>query len=657
MPLKFLVFITFAVAARSSHGNSFLAHPVSTFPAFMQTSTCFNCRLVTHSRFRQRLVALQNGRRKLSSLSVPEVAGSWYWDTKAPTKENLAAAAHFFKNHKPARLWTGELWKSSELWRRSKSSSAQKVLVPEVVFLGRSNVGKSTLINALAGVDLNRVSATPGMTEVMAAWGMAAKEPAGGAIKGWDGDMTPKITLVDMPGYGFGSRQEWGNQIVSYLNKRRNLRRAFLLVDSVHGIMAADRHMLEIFQKLGIPFQLIATKCDRLRPGVSESDIREALEKMKGQTNNDKSALMLGEIIAVGSLKNGMGVKTKEDSFGIRNLQWAILKAANLEWLAMDKAAVHKVIDKSATQRPEAKIDAEISHLMQRKTDDAEPATEAEAAPSSSSSSLPNLSLQEFMREILGTGSGAGISPSSELSRSRDQPRVFDPLATNDPKRWKTSASIHEQLDNAYKEVQQHMHPLPEARRAETMSQQNRATSPSASFSSLAPSRSPTQPPKTHTGLDAIEAILAELPRSPQTRRPQTPPQTSRQPQRVLSRTGTSPIESQARRQPQRVQTKTSPAVPQQAAIEGKGVSRGFDAFESMFAEPPKQSKSQSKSSGGGRRRGKRGGGGGGSSSKASLEAPVSRNAPPAIVGKGVSRGMDAFESMFSEPAKKARRR
>ena len=79
------------------------------------------------------------------------------------------------------------------------------------------------MINALTGVDLNRVGKKPGMTETMAAWGLAATGRIRGARKGWDGDVTPKVTLVDMPGYGHGSRSEWGDDIVQYLDSRRKL--------------------------------------------------------------------------------------------------------------------------------------------------------------------------------------------------------------------------------------------------------------------------------------------------------------------------------------------------------------------------------------------------------------------------------------------------
>ena len=568
-------------------------------------------------------------------------------DTATPTKENLAAAANFFKYHKPFREWTAELWKRSESWRHATKFLQQRILVPEVIFLGRSNVGKSTLINALLGSDLNRVSATPGMTEVMAAWGLAAKQRDGGALKGWDGDTSPKVTLVDMPGYGFGSRSEWGTQIVSYLNARRNLRRAFLLVDSVHGVMAADHHMLEIFQKLGIPYQLIATKCDRLPRPASEGGIGEALKRLKDQAQNDKSALMLDEIIAVGSLQNPAGNKGNESAFGIKELQWTILNAANLEWFAMDKAVEHKIIPKSSAQRPQGRINPELSHLIQRQVSGKEPSEPADL-PSPSSSSLPNLSLEEFMREILGTDKATESSTSADSRQARDQSRDAASAKHENNRLWKSSADLHKQLESGYEELQSHVFAPTNTRDTRTTPQPRNATAVS---SARRPSSFASRKPVSG-GIDAFEAMFAEPPKA-QSAQSQTPgprtrggldnrkvaPLAPRQPP-SLSRNGPSRV-------PQ------SPPVqrqPQQPSMEGKGVSQGLDAFEAMFAEPPKGRSKQAPSSGGRRKK---------NNPAMSSNAVTQPPRQPQIEGKGVTRGMDAFESMFAEPAKaqKARRR
>ncbi|EXJ61176.1 uncharacterized protein A1O5_11968 [Cladophialophora psammophila CBS 110553] len=619
----------------------------------MQIFTCFTCRLVSRSRLRQRLVELQNGRRKLSSTrfqhqdSPSEVAGSWYWDTTPPTKENLAAAAHFFKNHKPSRAWTGTNWKTSEPWRRSSKASQQNMLVPEVIFLGRSNVGKSTLINALTSSDLNRVGATPGMTQVMAAWALAARDDTGGAVKGWDGDVNPKVTLVDMPGYGFGSRSEWGAQIVSYLNNRRNLRRAFLLVDSGHGVMAADRHMLEIFHKLGIPFQIVATKCDRLNSKVSESDIREALTRLRSQANfESQSALMLGEMIAVGSLEDIATTKgANENALGVKNLQWAILRAANLEWYAMEKAAAHKVIDKNALSRPSPN-GTEISHLIQGNGTDSEPTQLTESA----SKSLPNLSLQEFMREILGTGSEARASASPEPQGHRESPRVFESLrkfAGPKSEGANQAASLHDQLDFVYRELNSRGHP--KSKGANTIPEQETTAHetmslPSSRPASLpSPSKGSTQVPvhgkSVSQGNDALEAMFVEPSKPSKSKKQQQPQPIHQRPQ---NRAAGAPSFSS-------LGPKTSapqPTQQQQPGFIGKGVSQGLDAFEAMFAEPPKQpSKSNKKQQQPQTRRRRQ------RNSGPQNEPQPPPREKPAMMGKGVTQGIDAFESMFSEPS------
>jgi GTP-binding protein len=545
-------------------------------PPSMQTSTCVNCRLATRLRLKNRLLELQYGRRRISGLAQPQVTESWYWGTEVPTTDNLAAAAHFFKNHSPARLWTGENWKTTETWQRPKSSAAEKILVPEVIFLGRSNVGKSTLLNALVQKDLSRVSATPGMTAAMSAWALSARVPDGGALKGWDGDTTPKVALVDMPGYGFGSRPEWGDQIVSYLNKRRNLRRAFLLIDSTLGIMAADRHMLEILQKLGVPFQLVATKCDRLRaPKPGSIDVRQALERMRTVTENDRSSLMLNEIIAVGSLAHNAALSASERQhiFGLQDLRWAVLQATNLETFAMDKAAEHKIIAKSALPRPQAHIEPErISRLWE------EPEAQQlnPKFPPSSSSSLPHLSLQDFMAEILGTKKGPNTA--APQAPSRPQARIFDLKKSSSRQ---TNAHNDSQLDHNIHELL-------------AQSSRNKWSSPPTKASPL----------------------------------PRLAPASTAAPQRSTP-------------------AATPQAAPrqQQAPIgAGKGVSRGIDAFEAMFPEETKRQTQSPAARQGQKKRHKSE-----RAAPPPAPTPAKPEQPPAIVGKGVSRGLDAFESMFGE--------
>ncbi len=125
----------------------------------------------------------------------------------------------------------------------------------EVAFAGRSNVGKSSLINALTGQKaLARTSNTPGRTRQLNLFG---------ADTG--------LTIVDMPGYGYAraSKKEaswWQRMARAYLAGRPNLRRVYLLVDARHGLKANDVEMLDLLDKAAVSYQIVLTKCDKLKP-------------------------------------------------------------------------------------------------------------------------------------------------------------------------------------------------------------------------------------------------------------------------------------------------------------------------------------------------------------------------------------------------------
>ncbi len=127
----------------------------------------------------------------------------------------------------------------------------------EIVFIGRSNVGKSSLLNALANQkNLARVSNTPGRTQVLACFGFEGT----------------KSTLVDCPGYGFAkapkaTREAWMPMIETYLRQREALRMVLLLVDGEIGPTASDLDMLEWLRGNRMPITVVATKFDRVRPG------------------------------------------------------------------------------------------------------------------------------------------------------------------------------------------------------------------------------------------------------------------------------------------------------------------------------------------------------------------------------------------------------
>lgn len=135
-----------------------------------------------------------------------------YWETTPPSASQLATAANFFKPTptSPALLW------SAAKFRTTPTESAR----PEVAFLGRSNVGKSSVLNAVLGREICYTSSKPGRTREMNAFGIGMSAPADGA--------QPRIVLLDMPGYGKASRAEWGVEIMKYLKGRRQYVSFFL---------------------------------------------------------------------------------------------------------------------------------------------------------------------------------------------------------------------------------------------------------------------------------------------------------------------------------------------------------------------------------------------------------------------------------------------
>ncbi len=125
---------------------------------------------------------------------------------------------------------------------------------PEIAFAGRSNVGKSSLLNALASrKSLARTSNTPGRTRQLNAFSLGEK-----------------IILIDMPGYGYARAgkkeiEQWTGLVRDYLRGRVRLRRVFLLIDSRHGLKANDLEVMQLMDKSAVSYQVVLTKTDKIK--------------------------------------------------------------------------------------------------------------------------------------------------------------------------------------------------------------------------------------------------------------------------------------------------------------------------------------------------------------------------------------------------------
>jgi len=149
---------------------------------------------------------------------------------------------------------------------------------PEYAFIGRSNVGKSSLLNMLtAQKGLAKVSGTPGKTTTINHFSIASTNAK---------EQYSQWYLVDLPGYGYARRSltqraSWEKMISAYLRERENLVTTFVLIDSRHEPQKADLEFLDKLGKWEVPFNLVFTKADKSTQRVTSANVRSFVNKMK----------------------------------------------------------------------------------------------------------------------------------------------------------------------------------------------------------------------------------------------------------------------------------------------------------------------------------------------------------------------------------------
>ena len=164
----------------------------------------------------------------------------------------------------------------------------------EFAFIGRSNVGKSSLINAILGTSVARTSNTPGRTQSLNLF-----------------NLDDRVMIVDLPGYGYAKvsktdAMRWLNRLEEYLINRRQLKRLFILIDSRIGARDSDLDLMDFCDRNAIPYQIVYTKKDK--------KIRE--EKQKEIIHTDHGA-MLPEILQTSAEKK-TGLEPLRNTLGIK---------------------------------------------------------------------------------------------------------------------------------------------------------------------------------------------------------------------------------------------------------------------------------------------------------------------------------------------------
>jgi GTP-binding protein len=163
---------------------------------------------------------------------------------------------------------------------------------PEIAFAGRSNVGKSSLLNAVTGrKSIARASVTPGRTQELNFFEVG--EPT-------------RLRLVDMPGYGYAKAplkvvEAWKRLVRDYLRGRVELKRALVLIDSRHGVKDVDREMMKMLDEAAVGYRLVLTKADKIKA----SELDAVIAETQAEARKHPAAF---PVVHVTSSEKGMGI-------------------------------------------------------------------------------------------------------------------------------------------------------------------------------------------------------------------------------------------------------------------------------------------------------------------------------------------------------------
>ena len=164
---------------------------------------------------------------------------------------------------------------------------------PEIAFAGRSNVGKSSLLNALTGrKSIARTSVTPGRTQ---------------ELNFFEVGSPTTLRLVDMPGYGFAKAplkvvEAWKRLVRDYLRGRVELKRALVLIDSRHGVKDVDRDMMKMLDEAAVGYRLVLTKADKIKA----SELEAVIAATQAEARKHPAAF---PVVHVTSSEKGMGIE------------------------------------------------------------------------------------------------------------------------------------------------------------------------------------------------------------------------------------------------------------------------------------------------------------------------------------------------------------